>query len=140
MSNLANLDVRFTNGRWWVWVDEIPHRHATRDEVLAYAPEYQYGGVPDVGPIPDDEAVAAYVAVALQRYQDAFGITDARESMIDTAESMLYKQIGEGNTTAIIFFLKTQGRQRGYIERQELTGADGERLSVTLTWGDNADA
>lgn len=46
-------------------------------------------------------------------------IQDAREGMIDNAESMLYRQIGEGNTTAIIFFLKTQGKGRGYVERQE---------------------
>lgn len=44
---------------------------------------------------------------------------DARESMIDNAESMLYKQIADGNTTAIIFFLKTQGKRRGYVERVE---------------------
>lgn len=46
-------------------------------------------------------------------------IDDARQSMIDNAESMLYQQIGQGNTTAIIFFLKTQGKGRGYVERVE---------------------
>jgi hypothetical protein len=38
---------------------------------------------------------------------------------------MLFKLIKEGNVAATIFYLKTQGKQRGYIERQEVTGADG---------------
>jgi len=52
-------------------------------------------------------------------------VAAARESMIDNAESALYKQILDGNITAIIFFLKTRGKKRGYVERQEVTGADG---------------
>lgn len=48
-----------------------------------------------------------------------------KEVAIDFAESMLYKLISEGNVAATIFFLKTQGKNRGYVERQEVTGADG---------------
>ena len=43
----------------------------------------------------------------------------------DFAESELMKLIKDGNVAATIFFLKTQGKARGYIERQEVTGADG---------------
>ena len=39
---------------------------------------------------------------------------------LDFAESQLHKQIQEGNTTATIFLLKTKGKKRGYIERQEI--------------------
>jgi hypothetical protein len=39
---------------------------------------------------------------------------------IDFAESQLHKQIKEGNSTATIFFLKTKGKKRGYVERQEI--------------------
>lgn len=55
-------------------------------------------------------------------------LEDARESMIDNAESVLYKKVLAGeDTTALIFFLKTQGRNRGYVERveQQVTGKDG---------------
>jgi len=47
-------------------------------------------------------------------------VTDVRELAIDFAESKLHKQIAEGNTTAIIFFLKCKGKKRGYIDRAEL--------------------
>ena len=40
--------------------------------------------------------------------------------MLDFAETNLHQQIQEGNTTATIFLLKTRGRKRGYIERQNI--------------------
>lgn len=51
---------------------------------------------------------------------------NAVEALIDLAESALEKKIKRGDTTAIIFTLKTQGKNRGYIERQEITGKDGQ--------------
>ena len=39
---------------------------------------------------------------------------------LDFAESQLHKQINEGSTAATIFYLKTKGKSRGYIERQEI--------------------
>jgi hypothetical protein len=47
-------------------------------------------------------------------------LEDARESMLDTAESVLYDKVEQGETASLIFFLKTQGYKRGYKERHEL--------------------
>ena len=52
-------------------------------------------------------------------------VDDIQNIALDYAESQLHKQIGKGNTSATIFYLKTKGKKRGYIERQEITGADG---------------
>ena len=46
---------------------------------------------------------------------------DSIESMaLDLAESKLHQEILNGNTACIIFFLKTTGKKRGYIEKQEV--------------------
>ena len=39
---------------------------------------------------------------------------------LDFAETQLYKLIEQGNTQAIIFFLRTKGKRRGYVEKQEV--------------------
>lgn len=62
-------------------------------------------------------------------------VTDAREAMVDVAESEALKQIKLGNTAIIIFTLKTLGRNRGYVERQEITGKDGSPLEMIITKG-----
>jgi hypothetical protein len=46
-------------------------------------------------------------------------VEDIQNIALDFAESQLHKQIGDGNTTATIFYLKTKGKKRGYIERVE---------------------
>ena len=45
---------------------------------------------------------------------------DIKESNIDFAESVLMGEIRNKNMTATIFYLKTIGRNRGYVERQEM--------------------
>ena len=52
-------------------------------------------------------------------------VDDLQNVALDFAESQLHKQIQDGNTAATIFYLKTKGKNRGYVERQEITGAEG---------------
>ena len=55
---------------------------------------------------------------------------------LDFAESQLHKQIKDGNSTATIFFLKTKGKKRGYVERQELDVSTGKMFQVEVLGGD----
>jgi len=55
---------------------------------------------------------------------------DAKEAMLDYAEGKLYSKIKDGDNTAIIFYLKTQGKARGYIERQDIGNPEGESFKV----------
>lgn len=47
------------------------------------------------------------------------GVDDIGEIAIDFAESQLHKQIKEGVQSSTIFYLKTKGKKRGYVEAQE---------------------
>ena len=53
--------------------------------------------------------------------QDFRASVDELENLtLDFVESKLHKQIENDNTTATIFYLKTKGKKRGYIERKEV--------------------
>ena len=53
--------------------------------------------------------------------QDFKASVDELENLtLDFVESKLHKQIENDNTTATIFYLKTKGKKRGYIERKEV--------------------
>ena len=47
-------------------------------------------------------------------------VDSVKDRTLDFAESKLLESIKNGSDTATIFYLKTQGKKRGYIEKQEL--------------------
>ena len=59
-------------------------------------------------------------------------IDQERGMMIDTAEIALWKALQNSEAWAVSLVLKTIGKNRGYVERQELTGKDGEKLQPTI--------
>jgi hypothetical protein len=50
------------------------------------------------------------------------------EQDLDYTESQLKKNIKAGKEASIFFHLKCKGKKRGWVERQEVTGADGVPL------------
>ncbi len=48
---------------------------------------------------------------------------------LDFAESHLHMLIKDGSAAATIFYLKTKGKRRGYVERQEVELAEKKPLS-----------
>jgi len=59
-------------------------------------------------------------------------VKSAREKMIDSVESVLYSKALDGEAWAVCFFLKTQAKHRGYVERSEhrLAGEDGGPIKI----------
>jgi len=75
------------------------------------------------------------IARYIENYPTVKAVYDEeRETLIDFAENQLFQQVKDGNITAIIFTLKTIGKHRGYVERQEVTGADGG--AIVVNWDD----
>ena len=47
-------------------------------------------------------------------------IHEIREEILDICETELFKKIRSGNLTALIYYTKCFGKQRGYLEKAEL--------------------
>jgi len=60
-------------------------------------------------------------------------VEDARGEVVDYAEQKLRLAILNGEPWAIAMALKTIGKNRGYVERQEVTGAEGGDIKHSLT-------
>ena len=63
---------------------------------------------------------------------------EENDKFIDLAEAKLRKTVEKGSLPAIMFVLKTKGKHRGYVERQEHTGADGGAI-VLVKWDEPTD-
>ena len=66
----------------------------------------------------------------IYNYRDKYpsvaeAIFHLREKRHDVVEGKLWSRINSDDTTAIIFYLKTQAKGRGYVERYEHGGTDG---------------
>jgi len=57
-------------------------------------------------------------------------VFEAKERMLDFAEGKLYQKINDGYNTSISFYLKAQGKARGYRERQDRGNPEGESFRV----------
>ena len=81
----------------------------------------------------DPDTVRSYA----KRYPTvAVALKEERSRMTDVAELALYDRILAGDGWAVCFYLKTQGRDRGYIERHEVTGADGKEIVLRVIYDD----
>lgn len=72
-----------------------------------------------------------------KRYPAVQAIRDAqRGQMVDLAEQKLWQSIQRGEAWGITLCLKTLGRDRGYVERQEFGGVDGQAMILKVVYED----
>ena len=63
-------------------------------------------------------------------------VKDIENVSLDFAESKLFEQMQDNNTSATIFYLKTKGRKRGYWEKQQFdmtTDDEPIKININLT-------
>ena len=59
---------------------------------------------------------------------------DCEETAVDFVETKLYKLINDGADASTIFYLKTKGRKRGYVEKHEVDmSAEVKGVTVNVT-------
>ena len=61
-------------------------------------------------------------------------VKDLENVALDFAESQLHKQIKDDSTSATIFYLKTKGKNRGYVEKSELDITTGGKPLAKPSW------
>lgn len=59
-------------------------------------------------------------------------LEDERESRVDWVEEQLIDRIRNKDTVAMIFFLKCQGKHRGWVERQEHANANISEIKISV--------
>ena len=59
---------------------------------------------------------------------------DQREAVTDMAENALYAAILRGEAWAICFYLKCMAKDRGYVEKAEISGPGGKPISIKLVY------
>lgn len=62
-------------------------------------------------------------------------VDELADVALDFAESKLHENMAEKDTTALIFYLKTKGKKRGYVERTEI-----EHSGLQLTFNEGSEA
>lgn len=66
-------------------------------------------------------------------------VDDVENIALDFAESQLHKQIQNGEVSSTIFFLKTKGKKRGYVEKQEVEHSGSMMFDILLPTPDEVD-
>jgi hypothetical protein len=64
-------------------------------------------------------------------YKEA--VDSIQDVALDFAESKLFKNIEKAKEASVFFYLKTKGKKRGYIERQEIVH-EGDIKSTIIEW------
>lgn len=107
----------------------------TPDEIIQAIEKSEYGKPSEIADALgcSDRTIYNYI----KRYEtvkSAIGLRKERQK--DYVEGKLFSEIKKGNITAIIFYLKTQAKDRGYVERQEVTGADSSPIELIVKYAD----
>ena len=99
-------------------------RHIKKESILAALEKSL--GVVTVACKQADVPRSTYYKWLNEDEEFAKAVKDIENIALDFGESQLHKQIGDGNTSATIFFLKTKGKKRGYVERNEVDLTSGD--------------
>ena len=71
----------------------------------------------------------------INKYDDVREVKEFyTEELNDIAELKLRQAVQNGEAWSIKYQLSTQGKQRGYVERNEITGKDGNDVTIRVVY------
>ena len=110
----------------------VPYRKFTAEQIIAALGESHGMIAPAARSLGcSRDTIRRYLAENAEIKQ---AIEDADEEVNDIAELKLLDAIKRGEAWAICFRLKTKAKNRGYVEKAELTGAHGARVKIHLVY------
>ena len=69
----------------------------------------------------------------IHKWQEAeTAVRNEKESMLDLAENNVFKELVSGDIATSKWFLKMKGKERGYIETQEIHNVNADPLNINL--------
>lgn len=107
--SVACTSISLSRSTFYNWVNTDPEFKAKVDEIQEVAIDF----------------------VESKLFEKINGVQVRKGVDNETGEDIVYDQ--PPSDTAIIFYLKTKAKKRGYVERSELTGLDGSPLLNTPT-------
>jgi hypothetical protein len=107
-------------------------KHKAKQKAMLQALEKTLGVVTTASKMADIERTTHYYWMKVDPDYSA-KVRELDDLVLDFAESKLHQQIKDGNTTATIFYLKTKGKNRGYVERTEIKHETGIESAI-LEW------
>jgi hypothetical protein len=66
-------------------------------------------------------------------------VDEIPDMVLDMVEESLFRQVNAENIAATIFYLKTKGKRRGYIEKQEIGFTDNEGKDIQIVFKNSGD-
>ena len=107
----------------------LGHRHYSTDEIIR-AVELQCGSIVHIARALGCSRAMIHARAAKEPKIRA-AIDNARGLLLDEAEHELRKALRGGDMTAVIFTLKTIGKERGFVVfAQRVLAIDGEHMRV----------
>ena len=104
---------------------------AIKKKAMLEALEKTLGVVATAAKMVGIERTTHYKWMSIDRYYK-IKVEDLQDVVLDFAESALHKMVENHNPAATLFLLKTKGKKRGYIERQEIEHSSDVETNVTF--------
>lgn len=108
------------------------------DDYLFMALKLSFGNVTRAAKMIDvDRSIFYHRCLQVEGFREQ--MNEIREIKLDFAEDLFFDHVREGSLPALQFFLRTQGKDRGYTTQTELVGSKDNPVNISINVGGDED-